>query len=30
MNVRRAFWLHAHGADMLAGDVLDLSVSCTG
>lgn len=29
MDVRRAFSLHAHGADMLAGDVLDLAVNCT-
>ena len=29
MDVRRAFSLHAHGADMLAGDVVDLQVNCT-
>jgi hypothetical protein len=28
MNLRRAFSLHAHGADMLAGDVIDLMVDC--
>lgn len=28
MNVRRAFFLHAHGADMLSGNVLDLTVEC--
>lgn len=28
MDLRRAFTLHAHGADMLAGDVLDLAVDC--
>ncbi len=29
MDLRRAFSLHARGADMLAGDVLDLAVECT-
>lgn len=29
MNVRRAFFLHAQGADMLSGDVLDLAVECS-
>lgn len=29
MDLRRAFSLHAHGADMLAGDVLDLAVDCS-
>ncbi len=28
MDLRRAFTLHANGADMLAGNVLDLVVSC--
>jgi len=28
MDLRRAFSLHAHGADMLAGDVTDLVVHC--
>jgi hypothetical protein len=28
MTLRRAFSLHAHGNDMLAGDVLDLTVNC--
>ena len=30
MDMRRAFTLHAHGADMLAGDVVDLTARCTG
>jgi hypothetical protein len=30
LDLRRAFSLHAHGADMLAGDVTDLSVACEG
>lgn len=29
MNLRRAFTLHAHGADMLAGNVLDLTATCS-
>lgn len=29
MDLRRAFSLHAHGADMLAGDVLNLTVVCS-
>lgn len=29
MNVRRAFFLHARGSDMLSGNVLDLVVNCT-
>jgi len=29
MTLRRAFSLHAHGSDMLAGTVLDLVVDCT-
>lgn len=28
LDLRRAFSLHAHGVDMLAGDVTDLTVSC--
>lgn len=28
LTLRRAFSLHAHGTDMLAGDVLDLTVAC--
>lgn len=28
LTLRRAFSLHAHGSDMLAGDVLDLTVTC--
>lgn len=29
MALRRSFSLQAHGVDMLAGDVLDLTASCT-
>jgi hypothetical protein len=29
LDLRRAFSLHAHGADMLAGDVTALQVTCT-
>lgn len=29
LDLRRAFMLHAHGADMLAGDVLGLTVECS-
>ncbi len=28
MDLRRAFTLHAHGADMLSGDVTELVVTC--